>query len=80
MRALVSHHFAIPAGGNQFDGFGAEDRTERAVEIRGAAAPLQVPQDTGAGFLARALLDFRGHDPGDAAQAGFAVGDLVRRG
>ena len=75
-RALVGHHLPELPGGDQFHGFGAEDGAKRAVEIRWAAAPLQVPQDASAGLLAGALLDFRSHHGGDAAQPGLAVGNL----
>ena len=79
MRALVSHHIPVLAGGKQFHRFGAEDRAQRSVEVRGAAAPLQVTQHASAGLLAGAFLDFRGNHPGDAAQSSFAVGGLVCR-
>ena len=63
-------------GGDQFHGLGAEDRAKRAVEAGRTSAALQVPQDASAGLLAGPLLQFRGHHGSDAAQPGFAVGDL----
>lgn len=80
LRALVGDHLAEPAGSNQFHGFGAEDRAKGTIKIRRAAASLQMSQDADAGLLAGAFLDLRGHDPRNAAQSGFAVGDLLGRG
>ena len=78
--ALIGYHIPVLAGRDQLHGLDAEDRAQRAVEVRGAASPLQVAQHTDAGLLARPFLDLRGHHPGDAAQPGLAIGDLSRRG
>ncbi len=80
MGALVSDHVAELAGGNQLDRLGAEDGAQCAVEVRRAAAALQVAKDASAGLLAGAFFEFRGNNGGDAAKPSFAVGHLRGRG
>ncbi len=63
--------------GDQLHGAGTERGAQDTVEMRRAAAALQVTEDDVARFLAGALLDLGRDFLADAAQANLAIGGLA---